>query len=71
MGALLRVKVPSRADHSERSEAQLHEGKRVWERAACGTVRSINHEPMDKNCIEGAINQGKQALALEVGETDE
>jgi len=26
MGALLWVKVPPRADHSERSEAQLHEG---------------------------------------------
>ncbi len=31
MGALLRVQVPPRADHSERSEAQLHEGDRVWE----------------------------------------
>jgi hypothetical protein len=31
MGALLRVQVPPRADHSERSEAQLHEGNRVWE----------------------------------------
>ncbi len=26
MGAILEVKVLSRADHSERSEAQLHEG---------------------------------------------
>lgn len=31
MGALLWVKVPPRADHSERSEAQLHKGNRVWE----------------------------------------
>jgi hypothetical protein len=31
MGALLRVQVPPRADHSERSEAQLHESNRVWE----------------------------------------
>lgn len=30
MGALLWVKVPSRVDHNERSEAQLHEGDRVW-----------------------------------------
>ena len=34
MGALLWVKVPPRADHSERSEAQLHEGNRVWEGSA-------------------------------------
>ena len=31
MGAHLWVKVPPRAGHSERSEAQLHEGDRVWE----------------------------------------
>ena len=31
MGALLWVQVPPRAGHSERSEAQLHEGNRVWE----------------------------------------
>jgi hypothetical protein len=31
MGALLRVQVPSQVDHDERSEAQLHEGDRVWE----------------------------------------
>ena len=31
MGALLWVQVPPQADHSERSEAQLHEGNRVWE----------------------------------------
>jgi hypothetical protein len=33
----------------------------VWERAACGTVQSINHEPMDKNRIEGVANQGERA----------
>jgi len=31
MGALLEVQVLPRAGHSERSEAQLHEGDRVWE----------------------------------------
>ena len=31
MGALLRVQVPSQVDNDERSEAQLHEGDRVWE----------------------------------------
>nr|MBP7908612.1 hypothetical protein [Pseudomonadales bacterium] len=29
-GALLWVQVPSRVDHSERSEAQLREGDRAW-----------------------------------------
>jgi hypothetical protein len=48
MGALLWVKVPPQADHSERSEAQLHEGDRVWE----GSV-DRNCEPMNKNWIEG------------------
>ena len=30
MGAYLRVKVLPKVDHRERSEAQLHEGDRVW-----------------------------------------
>ena len=30
MGAILEVKVLSRADHSERSETQLREGNRTW-----------------------------------------
>jgi retron-type reverse transcriptase len=30
MGALLRVQVPLCVDHDERSEAQLHEGDRLW-----------------------------------------
>ena len=56
MGALLWVKVPSRVDHNERSEAQLHEGDRVWE----GSVeRSCG--PMNKNRIEGGANQGERA----------
>ena len=56
MGALLRVQVPPRADHSERSEAQLHEGDRLWE----GSVER-NCEPMYKNRIEGAAEQGERA----------
>jgi hypothetical protein len=56
MGALLWVKVPSRVDHNERSEAQLHEGDRVWE----GSVeRSCG--PMNKNRIEGVADQGERA----------
>jgi hypothetical protein len=55
-GALLWVKVPSRVDHNERSEAQLHEGDRVWE----GSVeRSCG--PMNKNRIEGGADQGERA----------
>ena len=49
MGALLWVKVPPQADHSERSEAQLRKGDRAWE----GSVEQ-NCEPMDKNRIQGA-----------------
>ena len=30
MGAILEVKVLPQADHSERSEAQLHKGDHVW-----------------------------------------
>src|SRR6202022_2936932 len=60
MGALLWVKVPSRVDHSERSEAQLHEGDRVWG----GSVeRSCG--PMNKNRIEGVADQGERAINRE------
>ncbi|WP_293470399.1 hypothetical protein [Polaromonas sp.] len=58
MGALLEVQVLPQADHSERSEAQLHEGDRVWDRQAW----SVNHEPMNKNQIEGADDQGERAM---------
>ena len=56
MGALLWVKVPPRADHSERSEAQLREGDRAWR----GSVER-NCEPMNKNRIQGAAEQGERA----------
>jgi hypothetical protein len=39
IGALLRVQVPPRADHSERSEAQLRKGDRPWA-VACDSARS-------------------------------
>ena len=60
MGALLWVKVPPQADHSERSEAQLREGDRTWR----GSVER-NCEPMDKNRIEGAAEQGERACDRE------
>ena len=56
MGALLRVQVPPQVDHSERSEAQLHEGDRVW-----GGSVERSCEPMNKNRIEGAATQGERA----------
>ncbi len=33
----------------------------MWEAIACDGARSINHEPMDKNCIEGVADQGERA----------
>ena len=57
MGAILEVQVLPQADHSERSEAQLHEGDRMWE----GSVER-NCEPMDKNRIEGGAGQGERAM---------
>jgi hypothetical protein len=56
MGALLWVKVPPQADHSERSETQLRKGDRPWE----GSVKRIC-EPMNKNRIEGVAEQGERA----------
>jgi hypothetical protein len=56
MGALLWVKVPPRADHSERSEAQLRKGDRPW-----GGSVERNCEPMYKNRIEGDADQGERA----------
>ena len=58
MGAFLRVKVPQSVGHDERSEAQLHEGDRVWDRQAW----SVNCKPMDKSRIEGDTQQGEQAI---------
>jgi hypothetical protein len=56
MGAILEVKVLSRADHSERSEAQLREGDQAW-----GGSVERNRESMDKNWIRGDAEQGEQA----------
>jgi hypothetical protein len=40
MGALLRVRVPPRVEHNERSEAQLRKGDRPWAAIACDGARS-------------------------------
>jgi hypothetical protein len=55
-GALLEVEVLPQVDHSERSEAHLHEGDRLW-----GGSVERNCEPMDKNRIEGVAEQGERA----------
>src|SRR3982751_3127356 len=60
MGVLLRVQVPPRADHSERSEAQLRKGDRPW-----GGSVERNCEPMNKNRIRGAAEQGERATNRE------
>jgi hypothetical protein len=44
MGALLRVKVPSQADHSERSDAQLHAADRLWEGSVARKLRADEQE---------------------------
>jgi hypothetical protein len=59
MGALLRVQIPPRADHSERSEAQLRKGDRGSCRMRQRTERTC--EPMYKNRIQGGVDQGERA----------
>jgi len=56
MGALLEVQVLPWVDHSERSEAQLHEGDRVW-----GGSVERSCEPRNTNRIEGGADQGERA----------
>jgi hypothetical protein len=60
MGAISEVQVLLQADHSERSEAQLRKGDRSWR----GSVKR-NREPMYKNQIEGAADQGERARIRE------
>ena len=44
MGAIPRVQVPSQVDHHERSDAQLHEGNRVWEGSVERKLRADEQE---------------------------
>ena len=53
MGAHLWVKVPLRAGHSEQSEAQLHEGDRVWEGSVERKPRVDEQEPHRRRCQAG------------------
>ena len=60
MGAILGVRVPLRAGHSEQSEAQLRKGDRPW-----GGSVERNRELMNKNRIEGDVDQGEQSKSCE------
>jgi hypothetical protein len=53
MGAFLRVQVPSQVDHDERSEAQLHEGDRMWEGSVEHKLRADEQEPDRRHCQAG------------------
>jgi hypothetical protein len=56
MGAVLRVQVPLKGDHSDQSEAQLREGDRPW-----GGSAERNCGPMYKNLIRGGGERGEWA----------
>ena len=56
MGAVLRVQVPPKGDHPDRSESQLREGDRPWEGSG-----ERNRGPMYKNRIRGDAERGERA----------
>jgi hypothetical protein len=61
MGAFLRVKVPSRVGHDERSQAQLHEGDRVWEGSVERKFRADGQEPDIRRCQAGRAGMNLQS----------
>ena len=61
MGAHLRVKVPPRAGHSERSEAQLHEGDRVWEGSVERKPRVDGQKSHRRRCQAGRASSNLQS----------
>ncbi|MCQ4322381.1 hypothetical protein, partial [Stutzerimonas stutzeri] len=52
-GALLEVQVLPQVDHDERSEAQLHEGDRVWGGSVERKLRADEQEPDRRRCQAG------------------
>jgi hypothetical protein len=56
MGAVLRVQVPPKGDHPERSKPQLRKGDRPWEGSG-----ERSRGPMNKNRIRGGDEWGKRA----------
>jgi hypothetical protein len=55
-GAVLRVQVPSRGGHPDRSEPQLQKGDRLWEGSG-----ERSRGPMNKNRIRGGVERGERA----------
>jgi len=56
MGAVLRVKVPSKGGHPDRSEPQLRKGDQSWEGSG-----ERSHGPMNKKRIRGDSERGERA----------
>ena len=56
MGAVLRVQVPPKGDHPNRSEPQLQEGDRLWEGSG-----EPSRGSMYKKCVRGDAERGEQA----------
>jgi hypothetical protein len=61
MGAVLRVQVPPKGDHPDRSKPQLQKGDQLW-----GGSGERNREPMYKNPIGGDAERDEQAYDCEV-----
>jgi hypothetical protein len=60
MGAVLRVQVPPKGDHPDRSEPQLQTGDLLWEGSG-----ERNRGPMYKNRIGGDAERGERAMHRE------
>jgi hypothetical protein len=64
MGAVLRVQVPPKGGHPDRSEPQLREGDRAWEGSG-----ERDRGPMYKNRIRGGVERGERARDREAAMT--
>ena len=60
MGVVLRVQVPPKGDHPNRSKPQLQKGDQLW-----GGSGERNREPMYKNQIRGDAEWGERANGRE------
>jgi len=60
MGAVLRVQVPPKGDHPDRSEPQLREGDRAWKGSG-----ERNRGPTNRNRIRGDAERGERAKPRE------
>jgi hypothetical protein len=64
MGAVLRVQVPPRGGHPDRSEPQLREGDRTWEGSG-----ERNRGLTNRNRVRGADERGERANDREASMT--